>query len=574
MNKSEYVVVGVNPPSLETEIGDHYEQHQAGQPSRLPQGWKMVVLAGALATATVLIINVVLLAWALAAFPYERGIVEVYSGSCGKVKSIVTWSHLGINILSTVVLGASNACMQVLVAPTRAEIDAAHQKRKWLDIGTQTLRNMKYIRGKRRALWAVLALSSVPLHLLRVTTCLPVHAGNGIWTLIDWRNRYNSIIVGSTVSNMYNVYTVTDHFFNTTWNRTDTERPSIWFASDYRDWPPFRTNDPEFLSIEDIRRDSTSIPYVRLQPEDCINTYVRAQNKYGNVVVVTKETADDSLVSISIQQFGRSMGEIGNSPWVCDRINSTGHEFSDCDTDTLLADVKMNGWRLPGYKHPELPDPTSSVYTKMPRPDHLFLIDHCLAQPIDPPCSLYMAVPLLATVVGCNLLKLVCLLTTFWSLKGSRLLTVGDAIDSFLREKDETTADSGLMSAKTVVGWTQLHDRGAERPSSHPQKRKSKSGLSAVSRCRWLICNIAFIATIAIAIYLFDISLHPISDASGRASMKAISSSGLGKPIPGAALQLALNEGFAAGILICAVIANSPQLIVSILVSTCGVPRY
>ena len=56
--------------------------------------------------------------------------------------------------------------MQCLTAPTRADIDRAHEKNAWLDIGILSLKNLHYIGYQRLTLWTVLGLSSIPLHLL------------------------------------------------------------------------------------------------------------------------------------------------------------------------------------------------------------------------------------------------------------------------------------------------------------------------------------------------------------------------------------------------------------------------
>lgn len=75
-----------------------------------------------------------------------------------------------INVLSTVLLSGSNYCMQVCSAPTRRDIDLAHSSAtaKWLDIGVPSLRNLKHISLRKRALWCLMGLSSLPLHLLSV----------------------------------------------------------------------------------------------------------------------------------------------------------------------------------------------------------------------------------------------------------------------------------------------------------------------------------------------------------------------------------------------------------------------
>ena len=94
--------------------------------------------------------------------------MSLYEGSCSLVKNIDIVSHLLINGLSTLLLGASNLCMQLLAAPTREEVDGAHSKKKWLDIGVPSWRNLKSISRTRRLMWCILGLSSVPLHFMYV----------------------------------------------------------------------------------------------------------------------------------------------------------------------------------------------------------------------------------------------------------------------------------------------------------------------------------------------------------------------------------------------------------------------
>jgi hypothetical protein len=71
-----------------------------------------------------------------------------------------------INGLGTLLLAASNACMQCLSAPTRQDIDGAHAKHDWLDVGVISPRNLFRVKWWRSVLWFFLALSSIPLHLL------------------------------------------------------------------------------------------------------------------------------------------------------------------------------------------------------------------------------------------------------------------------------------------------------------------------------------------------------------------------------------------------------------------------
>ena len=86
--------------------------------------------------------------------------------TCDDVRVYNRWLHFLINVLSTLLLGASNYCAQLLVAPTREEINEAHKHRKWFDIGIQSFRNLFGMEKKKQMLWWVLMLSSALLHLL------------------------------------------------------------------------------------------------------------------------------------------------------------------------------------------------------------------------------------------------------------------------------------------------------------------------------------------------------------------------------------------------------------------------
>lgn len=135
------------------------------------QGWRVGVVSGVAITSTVLLLNICITAWAVGRHggADENGQVTLFEGDCELSRRYNIAAHLLINILSTGILGASNYAMQCLSAPTRPEIDAAHARRKWMDIGVPSLRNLGRINRKRLLLWLLLALSSLPLHLLYVT---------------------------------------------------------------------------------------------------------------------------------------------------------------------------------------------------------------------------------------------------------------------------------------------------------------------------------------------------------------------------------------------------------------------
>lgn len=151
-------------PSCDTKLLSR--SHHFPQSSRRRfSGWRGGVVASIVVTASVLL-NIVLAIIAATVWDPKDGIATVWTGNCKIASRGATVTHLLINLLSTLLLGASNYCMQRLVAPTRQEIDIAHAQKKWLDICIPSVRNISSINSKRMLLWLLLGLSSVPLHLM------------------------------------------------------------------------------------------------------------------------------------------------------------------------------------------------------------------------------------------------------------------------------------------------------------------------------------------------------------------------------------------------------------------------
>lgn len=120
-----------------------------------------VVVAGA-----VLIVNITWLLHAHAKYGIVDGYGTIREGACDSVKQVNTWLHLLINVLSTLLLAGSNAFMAAYSSPTRQEINSAHFRRRWIHVGSMSFRNMRHISKRKSLVVIVLALSSLPFHLL------------------------------------------------------------------------------------------------------------------------------------------------------------------------------------------------------------------------------------------------------------------------------------------------------------------------------------------------------------------------------------------------------------------------
>lgn len=118
-------------------------------------------------SSTICVINLVLavVTW-LSYQSTVDGVVTLHQGDCTVVKRVNSAAHVLINILSTLLLSASNLTLQLLAAPTRKEVDDAHASGVWLDIGVPSFRNLRRISRISVAVWCLLAASSIPLHFL------------------------------------------------------------------------------------------------------------------------------------------------------------------------------------------------------------------------------------------------------------------------------------------------------------------------------------------------------------------------------------------------------------------------
>lgn len=104
--------------------------------------------------------------WAVLHYPVEDDTGTVYTGSCRTVHYADGLSHIILNIVSTLFLGAGNYCMQVLVAPSRKDVDKAHKDHTSMDIGIHSVRNIWRMSYVKRAMWVLLGVTSTTMHLL------------------------------------------------------------------------------------------------------------------------------------------------------------------------------------------------------------------------------------------------------------------------------------------------------------------------------------------------------------------------------------------------------------------------
>jgi hypothetical protein len=129
-------------------------------------GWQAGLLRAFLLSLVALLVNISVYAWLYRTHEASSGTATIQQGSCRTIRAANTGIHAALNVLSTMILGASTYAMQGMTAPTRDEVDTAHAQGKWMEIGTQSVRNLFYVRRRNIWVWILLAFTSLPFHLM------------------------------------------------------------------------------------------------------------------------------------------------------------------------------------------------------------------------------------------------------------------------------------------------------------------------------------------------------------------------------------------------------------------------
>ena len=477
------------------------------------QGWRGGATLCATTAAMILCINAILIIAGAAKSGNQSGLTTIQEGSCSETNRLDVWLHLLINILSSALLAASNYCMQCLSAPTRGDIDKAHKQKRWLDIGIHSIRNLRHISTSRLCLWWLLGLSSVPLHLL-----------------------YNSAIIASKAAQDYDVFVASPALINRTQLDGSKSAGQFKFLG-YTE----TNNDHEEPPTLDFFRDVSS--WNRLSNADCIKAYSQTYvTGRGDVIAITSESTTLNatvpvLLAFAFEWQGTSTYGVD---WIC---SGTALRFG-CDKQSLQDNP--SAWTLQdlGDDHNYTAD-TDTTYSVF------YPVEYCLSQPVEDHCSVQLSLVIMGVVIACNAVKLLCIVLMLRKQREAPLVTVGDAVVSFMSYKDSSTAGMCWADKKTFI-------KNRWGPAAKPFRRQRHFWFASASVTRWLICNVCSIATISIAGFLFYLGIGEL-----KASDTRWQTSGFGAFNTKMKANWTFNG--VSGSLLLALIANAPQLLLSLL---------
>ncbi|KAK1834542.1 hypothetical protein QBC39DRAFT_343361 [Podospora conica] len=187
--------------------------------------------------------------------------------------------------------------------------------------------------------------------------------------------------------------------------------------------------------------------------------------------------------------------------------------------------------------------------------------EYCLAMPMGDRCKLQASAALFWIVTGTSLVKMMLFVLLALRSREGRLLTVGDAIASFL-ENPSYSGESGPLCRDDVVEKRPLE---ARRVFSGERRR----GTAAASRRRWAACICLWIMAILFALILLAWGVSTLGKADIKAS--TMYSWGIGAINARTTINFEAMNGARRKLptqtllVLVSAISNAPQLVLSLL---------
>ncbi|KAF8537423.1 hypothetical protein BDD12DRAFT_226701 [Trichophaea hybrida] len=189
-------------------------------------------------------------------------------------------------------------------------------------------------------------------------------------------------------------------------------------------------------------------------------------------------------------------------------------------------------------------------------------VKECWSKRMDEVCKLQFSTGILSIVIACNFVKALCVLLTLCERDFVPLVTIGDAIQSFLKNLDPTTAGichTGKHYIEAQRRLRQPWNTGEPKPLKwKPIKHR---WWTAASLARWGTCVCFILATLLVTMMLLVISVSQNVVSYGSKDIKKMWGRGFGRVDQGSLISVFGQMPMAAA----ALLGNSPQFILSFL---------
>ncbi|RYP80105.1 hypothetical protein DL770_006367 [Monosporascus sp. CRB-9-2] len=495
---------------------------------RVKMARRMTMLKLQLAISSLVVVSMVAITiWSVAAHtPNSRGVGTYLFGDCPNVSILNSGLHVALNILSGLLLSSGSYCMQLLISPSRHEVDEAHSKGVSLKIGIPNVTNLWHIDRGRVVGWLAMGVTAALLHLVwnsSIFTSLPVVSIPRAIATTDFQEATDN-------------WTIDNPLPQRPWWKFPS--PEKWGVVSY-----------DLAPIYTLKTSAANL--TRLETKECINEYLNPLESTRAVLVVAQNMT-------TIHNNGSSLLDgwmagwddwDGSNYWLCSAYDPG--EYSKICTPQW-ADT-LDDWIVGiGGKSEGLPN---------------VVVNYCLVSDganNEDRCGLHYSAHIMVIVCICTFLECLFILRTGLYFRkydptegvGRRrqsLVTVGDAIADFSHEPIAQDNTGPKIAKGTAY---QLHIRQWEENRSY--------WFTAVSTPTWAVSFILFAIGLAVPSGLIGAYISRLKTLGMDLSLPEVWRLGF-KANPamiGHSFWQSRNKG-SADLIVNVLIANSPQVIMS-----------
>ncbi|GME48760.1 uncharacterized protein LTHEOB_7249 [Neofusicoccum parvum] len=293
-----------------------------------------------------------------------------------------------------------------------------------------------------------------------------------------------------------------------------------------------------------------ALRFDRLENEDCIRAYAQDFLAARRNLVLVVDDLDNTTSSLySLRQYQVVPVGYGTPTpdpyyWICS--NPSWYWKADypvCSNALGSIEAHASNWTVYGYR-----------------------IRYCQSESVDPKCRLNFNLPVLVIVIVFNAIKVVCICFVARRMRDQPMITLGDAVASFLRSPDAATKGMCLATrahfqrSSKGLDWSQA----IESPMTYkPQKMR---WMRTASIRHWVATVFVFFAALATVLGLLGYAVPRLKTSYGQSGLGSLWSLGLGQARSQTMITgWSIPTGGQGALISAILVANSPQLILSLI---------
>lgn len=408
----------------------------------------------------------------------------IFEGDCGTSKNLNLFFHFLLNLLSTLILASSSSFMQILSSPSRKEIDRAHSRFRSLEIGVSSIKNLRFVSPIKACGWFILFLSSVPIHLFFNSSIFETKYQASQWGLTVASEAFATrdatfFPPGASLANAgapsYG------------WDGSHTNDTCFEFGYFYGEHVALTQywdrSSSAYRNITNTANESGR--WHNITARDCLVEYAscKPRKQFRDVVIVV-ETGAESLDGWTRSQVFSDphdeLGPIWDSHVPRDDINSLWYS-TQCTvnqpTSAIIYDAGTMGcinrcalalgmdlggqltnisapsesnWTIT-FNNPDISACNAAQDTELGFDNTFdtFNVKYCLAEPSpDNVCRIGLSNVLFFATTICVFLKAVTCTLALCYIPYTSLVTLGDALESFITKPDQVTLGLGTFDIR------------------------------------------------------------------------------------------------------------------------------